>query len=58
MKSIAAYYAFIAATSIQEDADRRRAELRAARAPRPSLIARARELLTSSRSSQPATNAA
>jgi hypothetical protein len=58
MNSIAAYYAFLAAASLQQDADRRRAELRAARAPRPSLIARARELFASSRSSRPATNAA
>ena len=50
MKSIAAYYVFIAANSVQQDADRRRAELQAARAPRPSLFARARTLIASSRS--------
>ena len=57
MKSIAAYYAFIAATSVQQDADRRQAELKAAWAPRPSFLARARMLIASSRSTQPATNA-
>ena len=58
MKSIAAYYVFIAADSFQQDAARRQAELRATRAPRQSLIARARMLIGSSRSTQPAANAA
>jgi len=57
MKSIAAYYAFIAINSIDQEAAQRRAHAKAPKAPRPSLVARARALVTS-RSSQPAATAA
>ena len=50
MKSVAAYYAFLAMNSIEQDADRRRAEL--ARGPRPSILARARMLLALARPAQ------
>jgi hypothetical protein len=56
MKSMAAYYAFIAMNSQEQDADRRHAQLRAAR--RPSLIARVRGLVGPVRSTGPATHAA
>ena len=57
MKSIAAYYAFIAMNSIDQEAAQRRAHATAPKAHRPSLVARARALVTS-RSSQPAATAA
>ena len=57
MKSIAAYYAFVAVNSMDQEAAERRAQANAPKAPRLSLIARARALVTS-RSSQPATSAA
>ena len=57
MKSIAAYYAFIAINEMDRDAAYRRAHAKAPQAPRPSLIARARALVTS-RSSQAAATAA
>jgi hypothetical protein len=57
MKSIAAYYAFIAVNSLDQEAAQRRALAQAPRAPRPSLIARARALVVS-RSPRPATTAA
>jgi hypothetical protein len=58
MKSMAAYYAFIAMNSQEQDADRRHAQLRAARPARPSLIARVRRLVGPVRSTGPATHAA
>jgi hypothetical protein len=61
MKSIAAYYTFIAVNSLDDDAERRRAAARAARATRPSIMVRARAFLssrTSSRAAHPATTAA
>ena len=57
MKSIAAYYAFIAINEMDRDAAQRRAHAKAPQAPRTSLIARARALVTS-RSSQAAATAA
>ena len=57
MKSIAAYYTFIAVNSLEEEDLRRRAHARAAQAARPSLISRVRAALAS-RSSQPAATAA
>ena len=57
MKSIAAYYTFVALNSIDQEAAERRAHASAPKAPRQSLIARARALVTS-RSSQPAAAAA
>jgi len=57
MKSIAAYYAFVAVNSIDQEAAQRRAHAQAPKAPRRSLLARARALVTS-RSSQPAASAA
>jgi hypothetical protein len=50
MKSIAAYYAFLALNSVEQDAQRRRAELTSP--PRPSMLARARMLLASARPAQ------
>ena len=58
MKSIAAYYVFVAMTSADQEAQHRRAELAASLPPRPSLFARIRSLVTSPRSAQPATSAA
>jgi hypothetical protein len=55
MKSIAAYYVLVAMNTEQQHADPRRAN---AGAGRPSLVARARALLTSGRSTQPAGTAA
>jgi hypothetical protein len=57
MKSIAAYYVLVAMNTQQQHADPRRAKA-AARPSRPSLVARARALLTSGRSTQPAGTAA
>jgi hypothetical protein len=57
MKSIAAYYTFIAVNSLEQEAAQRRTQVRAPQAPRPSLVARARALL-GSRTAQPATSAA
>ena len=57
MKSIAAYYAFVAVNSMEQEAAQRRAQAKAPQAPRQSLIARARALLTS-RSSHPSPTAA
>jgi hypothetical protein len=57
MKSIAAYYTFVALNSIDQDAAQHRAHATAPKAPRQSLFARARALVTS-RSSQPAASAA
>ena len=47
MKTYAAYYALIALNSMEQDDHRRRAELN--RAPRPSLLDRARSLIASAR---------
>jgi len=47
MKTYAAYYAFIALNSMEQDDHRRRAELN--RAPRPSFLARVRALVASAR---------
>jgi hypothetical protein len=57
MKSIAAYYTFIAVNSVEQEAVLRRAEAQAPKAARPSLVARARALF-GARSSQPAPSAA
>lgn len=57
MKSIAAYYTFIAVNSLEQEAVQRRTQVRAPKPSRPSLVARARGLL-GSRSAQPATSAA
>jgi hypothetical protein len=59
MKSIAAYYAFIAVNSMDQDAAQRRTRAEAAASARPSLVARARALLSSGRSGrQPAATSA
>jgi hypothetical protein len=58
MKSIAAYYAFIAMTSLEQDAFRRQTELKAAKAPRPSLLVRARTLFASARANPSASSIA
>lgn len=58
MKSIAAYYALLALNSEQQAAERRRAEVEAARSPRRSRFARARAFVTSGRSTRPAASAA
>lgn len=47
MKTYAAYYALLAMNSIEQDDRRRHAEL--TRAPRPSILTRARTLLASAR---------
>ncbi|HEX5015788.1 MAG TPA: hypothetical protein VFV72_16710 [Candidatus Limnocylindrales bacterium] len=57
MKSIAAYYAFIAVNSLDQEAAARRAHATAPKVARPSLGSRVRALFAS-RSSQPATTAA
>ena len=58
MKSIAAYYVLVSMNTQQQHPDPRRAKAVAARPSRPSLVARARSLLTSGRSTQPAGTAA
>ena len=47
MNSIAAYYVLIATETVQQDAARRRAEFQNPRPQRPSILARARQLLAS-----------
>jgi hypothetical protein len=46
MKSFAAYYALVALSDAQQEAERRRRAARAARPPRPSILARARMLVS------------
>ena len=58
MKSIAAYYVLVAMNTELQHADPRRAEAAAGRPSRPSLVARARAMLTYGRSTQPAGTAA
>jgi hypothetical protein len=58
MKSMAAYYAFIAMNSQEQDADRRRAQQKAARPARPSLLARIRARVVPARSTRHAANPA
>ncbi len=48
MKSIAAYYVFVAMNSQEQDTQRRHAQ-HAAASPRPSLLSRARSALGSAR---------
>jgi hypothetical protein len=57
MKSIAAYYTFVAIHSLEQEALQRREDARAAEAARPSLLSRVRALF-GARSSQPAPTAA
>ena len=57
MKSIAAYYTFVAVHSLEQEALQRRAHARAAEAARPSLLTRVRALF-GARPSQPAPTAA
>jgi len=59
MNSIAAYYVLIATETAQQEAARRRAEFQNPRPQRPSILARARMLLSSrARQAGPATGAA
>lgn len=58
MKSIAAYYVVLAMDGAQQDSERHGAQAAAARPSRPSLFARIRTLVASSRTSKPATSAA
>ena len=54
MKSIAAYYVLVAMNTQEQDADRRRAQRLAATPSRPSIVARVRSALGSSRATHPA----
>ena len=49
MKSIAAYYVFVAMNSQEQDSQRRHAQHAAAASPRPSLLSRARSAFGSAR---------
>jgi hypothetical protein len=54
MNSIAAYYALIAVNSMEQETAQRRGNAKAAPVARPSLLARARALLASTRTAQSA----